>query len=401
MNTLAEAAADGDLAKVETLLDSGANPNILGYFSYTPLHHAAHFGHHAIVKILLAYGADPNLKRMSGLTALQSAVDAGHLNVYKTLLPVTHQLDWNSLLQKFSRHGWEDQVKMALAKGADPNMPGVDNYTPLHDAAANGRLAIVKILLASGAKPNILRYSNATPLHDAAAAGHHAIVETLLASGADPNLKRMGELTALQCAVTFGRLDVFKILLPLTTHQLDWNCLLLKFSDHGWKDQVEMALAKGADPNILGGGNHDLYTPLHWAAANGHLAIVETLLASGADPNIPGRHKNTPLHLAVSGYYCDARDAIVETLLVNGADPNLKEQNGQAAWQYAGPATKNLIQNFISAPRFPSLKSRCRSSIRGRLIKHLDRNKRPMKQAVNSLPLPYSVTQYIYLPLSR
>ncbi|MBO9484065.1 ankyrin repeat domain-containing protein [Salinisphaera sp. G21_0] len=264
MDTLAKAAADGDLAKVETLLASGANPNILGYFGYTPLHHAAHFGHHAIAKILLAYGADPNLKRMGGLTALQSAVDSGHLDVFKTLLPVTHQLDWNSLLQKFSRHGWEDQVKMALAKGADPNMPGVDNFTPLHDAAANGRLAIVKTLLASGAKPNILRYSNATPLHDAAAAGHHAIVKILLA---------------------------------------------------------------------------------------------------------------------------------------NGADPNLKEKHGQTAWQCAGPATKNIIQNFISVPRFPSLKSRCRSSIRGRLIKHLDRNKLPMKQAVKLLPLPYSVRQYIYLPL--
>ena len=399
MNTLAEAAAAGNLAKVETLMASGANPNIRGYCGHTPLHHAAHFGHHAIVKILLACEADPNLKSMGGLSALQSAVDSGHLDVFKTLLPLTHQLDWNSLLQKFSRHGWEDQVKMALAKGADPNILGDGNYTPLDRATAFGHLAIVEILLAHGADPNMPGHNKYTPLHHAAVAGHHAIVKILLANGADTNLKRMDGWTALQSAVHFGRLDVCKILLPLTTHQLDWNSLLLEFSGLGWKDQVEMALAKGADPNILGGRNHGHCTPLHWAAANGHLAIVETLLASGADPNMPGNNNDTPLHLAVNGYCHDARDAIVKTLLVNGADPNLRDKHGRAAWQYGTLATKNIIQNFISVPRFPSLKSRCRSSIRGRLIKHLDRNKLPMKQAVNSLPLPYSVKQYIYLPL--
>ncbi|MGO0305532.1 ankyrin repeat domain-containing protein [Endozoicomonas acroporae] len=397
MNTLAEAAEDGDLARVETLLDSGANPNNYLYACYTPLQHAAMEGHHAIVKILLAYRADPNLT--GGLmSALDFAVEYGHLDVYKTLLLVTHQLDWNRLLQRFSLHGWEDQVEVALAKGADPNTL-VDGSTPLHEAAAAGHLAIVVVLLANGAAPNILGNGNYTALHRAAIAGHSAIVETLLASGADPNLKCMNGLTALQSAVDCGHLEVYENLLP-KTHQLDWNSLLQKFSIHGWGDQVEVALVKGADPNRPGVVN---YTPLHRAADAGHLAIVETLLASGADPNMPGKDDHTPLHQAVTACLdaCNDRNAIVETLLVNGADPNLRDKYGRAAWQHGTPATKNIIQNFISVPRLPSLKSLCRSSIRGRLIKHLDRNKLPMKQAVNSLPLPYSVKQYIYLPLSR
>ncbi|MBO9496775.1 ankyrin repeat domain-containing protein [Thalassotalea sp. G20_0] len=396
MNTLADAAADGDLCRVETLLANGADPNSYPFASNTPLQHAARAGYHAIVKILLDYGADPNHPTHGWLSALEYAADYGHLDVYKTLLPVSHQLDWNSLLHNFSDHGWEDQVKMALAKGADPNILR-DGYTPLHHAAAAGHLTIVEALLANGADPNILGNGNYTSLHKAAIAGHCAIVKTLLASGANPNIKRMDGLTALQSAVNGGHLDVYKTLLP-KTHQLDWNSLLQKFSIHGWADQVEVALVKGADPNRPGVVN---YTPLHRAAYAGHLAIVETLLASGADPNMPGKDDHTPLHQAVTACLvaCKDRNAIVETLLVNGADPNLRDKHGRATWQHGTPATKNIIRNFISVPRLPSLKSRCRSSIRGRLIKHLDRNKRSMKQAVNSLPLPYSVKQYIYLPL--
>jgi ankyrin repeat domain-containing protein 11/12 len=38
-------------------------------------------------------------------------------------------------------------VKLLLTKGANINMPGLDNDTPLHDAAYNGQTEVVKVLL--------------------------------------------------------------------------------------------------------------------------------------------------------------------------------------------------------------------------------------------------------------
>lgn len=59
-------------------------------------------------------------------------------------------------------------------------------------------------------------------------------------------------------------------------------------------------------------------TPLHLAAQEGHLEIVNQLVQHGADMDAKDLLKMTPLHWAVQRGYYD----IVEVLLGNGADPN-------------------------------------------------------------------------------
>ncbi|GAQ78214.1 hypothetical protein KFL_000090600 [Klebsormidium nitens] len=83
------------------------------------------------------------------------------------------------------------------------------------------------------------------------------------------------------------------------------------------------------DRTPLQGGQDDDqggYTPLHYAARNGHQDICRLLLERGAvvDARTPAG-RATPLHRAAYGGHVD----IVKLLLRHGADPRAKDADGQ------------------------------------------------------------------------
>ncbi len=65
-------------------------------------------------------------------------------------------------------------------------------------------------------------------------------------------------------------------------------------------------------------------TALHWAAAQGHGAMVTLLLDHGADINARDVDGNTPLHLAAR----NGNLSVVQLLLARGANPALANANG-------------------------------------------------------------------------
>lgn len=75
------AASNGDIAKVQTLLNLRANPNV--DFEGTPaLYSAAKEGHTEVVRLLLAHKADVNAKDdWTGNTPLQTAQKNGHKDI--------------------------------------------------------------------------------------------------------------------------------------------------------------------------------------------------------------------------------------------------------------------------------------------------------------------------------
>ena len=120
---LLDAAKNGDISKVNTLLEKGANVNHRSKNGVTALIFASLGGHEGVAKILLAKGAKVDSKTVSGVTALMSASLSGH----------------------------EDVVKMLVAKGANVNLKDTDGTTALKIASQLGHEAVVKILLSNGA----------------------------------------------------------------------------------------------------------------------------------------------------------------------------------------------------------------------------------------------------------
>ncbi len=168
---------------------------------------------------------------------------------------------------------------------ADLNTPGPNGWTPLHGAAAEGRVEVAKQLMAQGADPNIPTHSGRTPLHLAALEGHVAIAEQLLTQGAN-------------------------------LHALDDLCGFTPLHLAAIQDYIAMAewlLAQGANPNAP---DHYGSTPLHWVAGEGQVAMVEQWLAQGANPNALDSHGHTPLHAANAM----GHDAVVRLLQAAGAE---------------------------------------------------------------------------------
>lgn len=93
----------------------------------------------------------------------------------------------------------------------------------------------------------------------------------------------------------------------------------------GELDLVEKMVKKGADVNKTG------WTALHYAASNGHSAVIRLLLENYAYIDAESPNGSTPLMMA-SMY---GSPESVKLLLDEGADPLLKNQQNMTALQFA------------------------------------------------------------------
>lgn len=78
---LIEAASDGSMERVATLLSRGANVNVRDKWGWTALSMAAYGGHENIAKLLLACGADMDIADVDGDLPLDLATNRGHAGV--------------------------------------------------------------------------------------------------------------------------------------------------------------------------------------------------------------------------------------------------------------------------------------------------------------------------------
>lgn len=162
-----------------------------------------------------------------------------------------------------------------------------DGTTALHRAAHRDDLAAVEQLLRSGEDVKTANRYGVTALSLACTNGNGKMVARLLEAGADPNTVLPGGETALMTAARTGSVEAVRAL-----------------------------LAKGA--NVKGKETKQGQTALHWAAAEGHVGVIEELVKGGAEVNDRLDSGYTPLLFAVR----EGQLAAVKALVKAGADVN-------------------------------------------------------------------------------
>ncbi|MGK6306794.1 ankyrin repeat domain-containing protein [Variovorax sp. DT-64] len=169
-----------------------------------------------------------------------------------------------------------------------------------------------------------------------------AIVD-LLNRGFDPNTRDEQGQTGLLIAMREPSPKVIQVLLdsPKTDVELrnakDESPLMLA-ALKGQQDLVTRLIARDADVNKPG------WTPLHYAATGGHVAIMKQLLESYAFIDAQSPNGSTPLMMAAMY----GSSAAVQLLLDEGADTAMKNQLGMTALDFAQRANRPDAVRLLS-----------------------------------------------------
>ncbi len=169
-------------------------------------------------------------------------------------------------------------------------------------------------------------------------------VRSLLNRGFDPNTRDPNGLHGLYLAVREPAPKVASALIgwpqtdvePRTPQD---ESPLMMAALNGQTDLVSRLIERGADVNKTG------WTPLHYAATRGHLAVMRLLLDQHAYIDAESPNGTTPLMMAA--HY--GTPAAVKLLLEEGADPLLKNGLGMTAIDFANRAERKDAAELIAA----------------------------------------------------
>ncbi|XP_012887560.1 PREDICTED: ankyrin repeat and SOCS box protein 11 [Dipodomys ordii] len=220
--------------------------------------------------------------------------------------------------------------------------------SPLHEAAAQGRLLALKTLISQGVNVNLLTLNHVSSLHEACLGGHVACARALLESGAQVNGVTIHGATPLFNACCSGSAACVSMLLEHGARaQLDMHLCspIHEAVKRGHTECMEILLANNV--NIDQELPH-IGTPLYVACTYEKEDCLKKLLELGANPD-QGQWLNTPLHAAAK----QSNLEIIYTLVDYGANLRLRNAQGKIPLDLAAPKS-SVAQALILCEETPS-----------------------------------------------
>lgn len=240
-------------------------------------------------------------------------------------------------------------ISLGLLAGCASNHPAVENATEVRSASVGP----VKM---AGPEENWANFAGAVDRDRA------DVVTYMISQGISPNTIVNGGDPALVRAIRMDASTVVDALLESKGIEVDMaseygETALMLAAFKGNMELVQRLLAEGASVNRIGG-----WTPLHYAAAEGHNDIVKLFLEKGARVNVQTYSGITPLYMAARK---PSRE-VVMTLLRAGSYRDLCNDKGQSPADAADQAGDEQLAKFLAIEKCvqpaPLLRAPIRSS---------------------------------------
>lgn len=242
----------------------------------TPIHHAAVLDHEEVLNMLLLKGANREILDKSGRSPLIVATEGGCLRAMSALLDA----------------------------GADVDLRYSDGmYSALDCAAVEGDLNALRLIIKHGARVDATDRNGRTALNCAASSDEAGAIAALVEAGANVDAKDKFELTSLHAACYNGASNATVALLR---HGANKEAVGFKgmtplqlAAENGHLEVARSLLTAGAD--VKRRNCYNRYSALDFAAAGGHVDILQLLIAQhGAKVNAAPRSngKTSPRNAA-------------------------------------------------------------------------------------------------------
>lgn len=343
------------------------------------IHMAAIRGHVEVVKAIVAKGESVDCRTKDGLTPLHLAVKFGQHEVVESLLGLganlqlkTGKLGETPLHIATMVKDGERCVDLLIKSGADVDATEIKQETPMHFAARFNNLKAVQLLLEDGAKVDSQNIDGENVLHVCVRESNLIIIETILdhiiknRTGDEARIlvnqqNKDGESSCHYTAKLNGKLshivdedrEIMRLLLKhggdvfLETFQqretpVHYCCqsgntnVLSEIQAHLEPQECQMAYNKPAK---------NLWTPLFYAAYQGHPDIIRMLLNQSTRVDVFDENGEAPLHVAVER----GKEEVVDILLQHDAFVNVRNKLGMTPLHLAAKLGYNsIVKQLVS-----------------------------------------------------
>lgn len=429
---LQDAIRRGDVDRVQSLIEVGADPDFKGRMTTPPVQYALERGEINIVLLLIKSGADLNKTDMWENTFLHKIIEQNSYDcafLARAALDAGADPNLKNGLGKTPLHSLKSRnaelVDKMCEKGADVNLQDDRGNTPLHDAIKQPRVALA--LLERGANPDIGNDIGETPystaLREYYASNMQDVLVSMLEHGACPDARGGDGMTAAHIAAANNDKHLLSAAIrnsvnctaqdnagntPLhymatggddfmvrqliahapkavTIRNGEGQAPLQRLVDNaerylrpndGQHSVIKALLDNGADADAVSA--HNGKSLMHYAASTNDLKLINMLIDHEANTETRDKEEKTALQYAIENKKLDA----VDLLLDRGADPDAPNAQGWTLLDQLareGDRDSSIVQRLITGggvynKQLPLNPEHCRPNSRNRNVVHIPAN---------------------------